>query len=60
MMLSTLGSKSTLSGVVSALFILVVLLAAGTLFEALPISMLAAMIIVAMKDLLLQVLDKDD
>ncbi|KAK7500434.1 hypothetical protein BaRGS_00008341, partial [Batillaria attramentaria] len=54
MMLSSLGAKSTLNGVSSAVFILLVLLVAGQLFVSLPIAMLAAMIIVAMKDLLLQ------
>ncbi|KAL8577749.1 hypothetical protein ACOMHN_065566 [Nucella lapillus] len=55
MMLSSLGARSTMNGVTSAVFILVVLLVAGQLFVSLPIAMLAAMIIVAIKDLLLQV-----
>ncbi|XP_070200357.1 prestin-like [Littorina saxatilis] len=55
MMLSSLGSKSTLNGVTSAVFILLVMLVVGQLFVSLPIAMLAAMIIVAMKDLLLQI-----
>ncbi|XP_076450509.1 prestin-like [Babylonia areolata] len=55
MMLSSMGSKSTFNGVTSAMFILLVLLVAGQLFVSLPIAMLAAMIIVAMKDLLLQI-----
>nr|KAG5709111.1 hypothetical protein BaRGS_028567 [Batillaria attramentaria] len=55
MMQSSLGAKSTLNGVSSAVFILLVLLVAGQLFVSLPIAMLAAMIIVAMKDLLLQI-----
>ncbi|XP_025087547.1 sulfate transporter-like isoform X2 [Pomacea canaliculata] len=55
MMLSSLGAKSTLNGVTSAVFILLVLLVVGQLFVSLPIAMLAAMIIVAMKDLLMQI-----
>ena len=55
MILSSLGARSTLNGVMSAVFILLVLLVVGQLFVSLPIAMLAAMIIVAMKDLLLQV-----
>ncbi|KAK6190296.1 hypothetical protein SNE40_002201 [Patella caerulea] len=51
MMLSTLKVKSTLSGVSSALLVLILLLGAGPLFAHLPIAVLAAMIIVAMKDL---------
>ena len=56
MMLSAMGVKSTLNGVTSAMFLLLVLLVVGKLFVSLPIAMLAAMIIVAMKDLLLQVM----
>ncbi|KAL8577748.1 hypothetical protein ACOMHN_065565 [Nucella lapillus] len=55
MMLSSLGARSTLNGVTSAVLILLVMLAAGPLFESLPIATLGAMIIIAMKDLLLQV-----
>ena len=55
MVLSAMKSKTTLNGVSAAVFILLVLLVAGTLFEPLPIAMLAAMVLVAMKDLLLQV-----
>ncbi|XP_041365825.1 sulfate transporter-like isoform X2 [Gigantopelta aegis] len=54
MILSSLGAKTTLNAVTSAIFILVVLLVAGQLFVSLPIPVLAAMIIVAMKNLLLQ------
>ncbi|XP_067654900.1 prestin-like isoform X2 [Haliotis asinina] len=55
MILSSLGAKTTLNGIPSAIFILIVLLAAGQLFVSLPIAVLAAMIVVAMKNLLLQV-----
>ena len=55
MLLSSMGAKSTLNGLPSAAFILLVLLVLGQLFVSLPIAMLAAMIIVAMKDLLMQV-----
>ena len=55
MILSSLGAKSTLNAIPSAVFILVVLLVAGQLFVSLPVPVLAAMIIVAMKNLLLQV-----
>ncbi|KAK6190522.1 hypothetical protein SNE40_002373 [Patella caerulea] len=55
MILHTLGTKSTLNGITSAVFILIVLLAAGPLFVSLPVAVLAAMIVVAMKELLLQV-----
>ncbi|KAK7099201.1 prestin-like [Littorina saxatilis] len=55
MMLSAMRSRSTLNGVTSAVFILLVLLVAGQLFVSLPIAMLSAMIVAAMKDLLFQV-----
>ncbi|XP_076450508.1 prestin-like [Babylonia areolata] len=55
MMLSSMGSKSTFNGVTSALFILLVLLVVGQLFVSLPIAALAAVVIVAMKGLLLQI-----
>ena len=55
MILNSLGAKSTLNGLLSAAFILLVLLVLGQLFVSLPIAMLAAMIIVAMKDLLMNV-----
>lgn len=55
MMLSSLGARSTLNGLSSAAFILLVVLVVGQLFVSLPIAMLSAMIIAAMKDLLLLV-----
>ncbi|XP_071099567.1 prestin-like isoform X3 [Haliotis cracherodii] len=55
MILSSLGSRTTLNGIPSAIFILIVILAAGQLFVSLPIAVLAAMIVVAMKNLLLQI-----
>lgn len=57
MLLSTMGSKSTLSGVSAAALILLVLMVIGKLFYALPVCVLAAMIVVAMKKLFLQVKD---
>ncbi|XP_076450392.1 sulfate transporter-like [Babylonia areolata] len=60
MMLSSMGSRSTLNGISTALFLLLVLLVAGPLFVSLPIAMLSVMIILAMKDLLLQVLKVKD
>lgn len=54
MILSNLGAKTTLNGVVTAIFMLLVLLFIGPLFKSLPLSVLAAMILVSMKELLLQ------
>lgn len=54
MILSNLGAKTTLNGVVTAIFFLLVLILIGPLFKSLPLSVLAAMIIVSMKELLLQ------
>lgn len=56
MLVSSMGAKSTLNNLPSAVFVLLVLLVIGNLFQSLPIAMLAAMITVAMKDLLLQVI----
>ncbi|XP_012937879.1 sulfate transporter [Aplysia californica] len=55
MLLSNTGARSTLNGVFTAAFILIVIMAAGQLFTALPIAVLAAMIMTAVKNLLLQV-----
>ncbi|KAL5022854.1 hypothetical protein ScPMuIL_002009 [Solemya velum] len=57
MVLSDMGVKTTLNNIVSAVFILLVLMVLGQLFVSLPVPMLAAMIIVAVTKLLLQVLD---
>lgn len=57
MILSSMGARTTLNGIFSAIFILLVLLVAGRLFSSLPVSVLAAMIAVAMRGLLKQVLD---
>lgn len=57
MVLSEMGVKTTLNNIVSAVFILLVLMVLGQLFVSLPVPMLAAMIIVAVTKLLLQILD---
>ena len=54
MILSSLGAKTTLNGIPTAVFFLLVILLIGQLFVSLPMAVLAAMIIVSMKDLLLQ------
>ena len=55
MLLSSLGAKTTLHAIPTAIFIFVILMAAGPLFVSLPVPVLAAMIIVAVKNVLLQV-----
>ena len=55
MLLSITGTRSTLNGVFTATFILIIILVAGQLFTALPVAVLAAMIMTAVKGLLLQV-----
>ncbi|XP_059148515.1 sulfate transporter-like, partial [Physella acuta] len=55
MILSNAGTKTVLNGVVTAAFLFCMFFA-GTLLETLPIPYLAAMIMVAVKDLLLQCL----
>ncbi|KAJ8299750.1 hypothetical protein KUTeg_023810 [Tegillarca granosa] len=55
MLLSTLGAKTTLNGVFTTIFILLVLLVIGPLFTSLPQAVLAIMVIMAVKNLLLQV-----
>ncbi|XP_052807147.1 sulfate transporter-like [Mya arenaria] len=54
MILSTLGARTTLNAIPTSVFILLVILVIGQLFVSLPLSVLAAMIIISMKDLLLQ------
>lgn len=54
MILSNLGAKTTLNGVTTAIFMLLSLYLIGPLFKSLPLSVLAAMIVVSMKELLLQ------
>ena len=58
MLLSLTGARSTLCGVPVAAFICVVIMAAGQLFENLPVAVLAAMIMTAVKNLLMQVRDR--
>ena len=57
MILSNMGSKTTLNGISTCCVILLVILVLGQFFTALPVPILAAMIIVAVKPLLLQVKD---
>ena len=54
MVLSNLGAKTTMHAVPTILFFLLILYFIGPLFEALPLSVLAAMILVSMKELLMQ------
>lgn len=57
MILSNMGAKTTLNAIPTALLILLILLFLGQFFTALPVPVLAAMIMVAVKPLLLQVRD---
>lgn len=57
MILSNMGAKTTLNGVSTCLVMLLVILVLGQYFTALPVPVLAAMIMVAVKPLLLQVKD---
>ncbi|KAL4223155.1 Cadherin EGF LAG seven-pass G-type receptor 3 [Mactra antiquata] len=54
MILTSLGARTTLNAVATLGFFLLVILVIGQLFVSLPLSVLAAMIIVSIKDLLLQ------
>ncbi|XP_053392828.1 sulfate transporter-like [Mercenaria mercenaria] len=54
MILSSLGARTTLNAIATSVFLLLVILVIGQLFVSLPLSVLAAMIIVSIKDLLLQ------
>ncbi|XP_053392839.1 sulfate transporter-like [Mercenaria mercenaria] len=54
MILSSLGARTTLNAIATSVFFLLVILVIGQLFVSLPLSVLAAMIIVSMKELLLQ------
>ncbi|XP_071120028.1 sulfate transporter-like [Mytilus edulis] len=55
--LSTMGAKTTLSGMVSAVFVLLVILFIGEYVESLPKAVLASIIIAAIKNLLYQFKD---
>ena len=57
MILSNMGAKTTLNAVSTCLVMLLVILVLGQYFTALPVPVLAAMIMVAVKPLLLQVKD---
>ena len=52
--LSTMGSKTTLNGVFTAAILLLMLLVLGQYFTSLPIPVLSIMVIVAVKNLLVQ------
>ncbi|KAL4223156.1 hypothetical protein ACF0H5_016628 [Mactra antiquata] len=54
MILSSLGANTTINAITTSAFFLLVILVIGQLFVSLPLSVLAAMIIVSMKELLLQ------
>ncbi|KAK3578531.1 hypothetical protein CHS0354_025239 [Potamilus streckersoni] len=55
MLLSILGAKTTLNAVFTIIILLLVLLLIGPLFSTLPLPVLAAIIMVSMKQLLMQV-----
>ncbi|XP_021369021.1 solute carrier family 26 member 10-like isoform X2 [Mizuhopecten yessoensis] len=55
MLLSLMDAKTTLNGLFSAVVMLLVLMVIGQLFESLPLPVLSAMVIIAVKDLLLHV-----
>ncbi|XP_060086362.1 sulfate transporter-like [Ylistrum balloti] len=55
MLLSLMGAKTTLNGLFSAIVMLLVLMVVGQLFESLPLPVLSSMVIIAVKDLLMQV-----
>ncbi|KAL3843104.1 hypothetical protein ACJMK2_021057 [Sinanodonta woodiana] len=55
MLLSILGAKTTLNAIFTIIILLLVLLVIGPLFSSLPLPVLAAMIMVSMKQLLMQV-----
>lgn len=57
MILSNMGARTTLNGIPTCLVMLLVILVLGQFFTALPVPVLAAMIIVAVKPLLFQVKD---
>ena len=55
MILSSMGARTTVNGLFTALILLLVLFVLGQLFAALPVPALAAMIFVSVKPLLMQV-----
>lgn len=55
MLVNSMGAMTILCNLPSSILVFLVLMVIGPLFETLPISMLAAMIIVNLKDVLLQV-----
>ncbi|CAC5369649.1 unnamed protein product [Mytilus coruscus] len=57
MVLSTMGAKTTFSGMVSAFFVFLVIMFIGKYVESLPKAVLAVMIIAAIKNLLYQFKD---
>ena len=57
MILSNMGARTTLNAISTSVVILVIMLFLGQFFTALPVPVLAAMIMAAVKPLLLQVRD---
>lgn len=55
MILSSMGARTTVNGIFTAIILLLVLFVLGQLFAALPVPALAAMIFVSVKPLLMQV-----
>lgn len=55
--LSTMGARTTLNGLVSALLVFLIIMFIGKYMESVPIAVLAAMIMVAIKNLLYQLKD---
>ncbi|KAK3103214.1 hypothetical protein FSP39_017471 [Pinctada imbricata] len=52
--LSTMGAKTTINGVLTAIILLLILLVLGQYFTSLPVPVLAIMVIIAVKNLLTQ------
>ncbi|CAI9725281.1 solute carrier family 26, member 5 [Octopus vulgaris] len=57
MIASTMGVKTTLSAVVTAILMFLLLSVISSLFKTLPVSILAAVIVIALKGLFLQIAD---
>ena len=57
MVLSSLGSKTTLNGLFSAIIMLLIILVLGPLFKSVPHPVLSAMVVVAVKTLMLHFLE---
>ncbi|XP_014783600.1 prestin [Octopus bimaculoides] len=57
MIASTMGAKTTLHAVVTAILMFLLLSVISSLFKTLPVSILAAVIVIALKGLFLQIAD---